>query len=568
MPRWVDCKRATFKYGLGDEFINILKVLHTLGLDRTEKVRVKGVEVSPRDVVAAVLPDPATVGPRMTGKTCAGLWVTGTGKDGQPRSTYLYHVVDNEWTMQEYGHQCVVWQTAINPVVALELLATGTWSGAGVLGPEAFDALPFLDLLTEYGSPVGDQEEHDRRDRAEAATLVTEIPGPESRARLERKKAARRRRGRHDAAGVRHRGRRRRAASTSTATRLIDLGSGIAVTTVGNARRAVVAPGARAGRRLHPHLLHGHAVRRLRRRVRDARRADAGRPRRRSRRCSTPAPRRSRTPSRSPAWRTGRDAVGVFDHAYHGRTNLTMAMTAKNMPYKQGFGPFAGEVYRAPMSYPLRDGLTGERGRGPGDRPPRQAGRCRQPGLPGDRADPRRGRLRRARRRASCRRSPRGAATTASSSSPTRSSPASAAPATGSPATHEGVVPDLVTTAKGIAGGLPLAAVTGRAELMDSVHAGGLGGTYGGNPVACAAALGAIEEMRDARPGRPGPRDRRHHARRGSRRCGRAHPVIADVRGRGAMMAIELVRAGHHRAGRRPDRRASARPATGRASSP
>jgi len=158
MPRWVDCKRATFKYGLGDEFINILKVLHLLGLDRTEKVRVKGVEVSPRDVVAAVLPDPATVGPLMRGKTCAGLWVTGTGKDGERRSTYYYHVVDNEWTMEEYGHQCVVWQTAINPVVALELIARGTWSGAGVLGPEAFDAVPFLDLLTEYGSPWGRQE--------------------------------------------------------------------------------------------------------------------------------------------------------------------------------------------------------------------------------------------------------------------------------------------------------------------------------------------------------------------------------------------------------------------------
>jgi saccharopine dehydrogenase-like NADP-dependent oxidoreductase len=163
MPRWVKCRRATFKYGLGDEFINVLKVLHTLGLDRTEKVRVKGVEVSPRDVVAAVLPDPATIGPRMKGKTCAGLWVTGTGKDDQgnptgPRSTYLYHVVDNEWAMAEYGHQCVVWQTAVNPVVALELLATGTWKGAGVLGPEAFDAVPFLDLLTAYGSPWGVQE--------------------------------------------------------------------------------------------------------------------------------------------------------------------------------------------------------------------------------------------------------------------------------------------------------------------------------------------------------------------------------------------------------------------------
>jgi saccharopine dehydrogenase-like NADP-dependent oxidoreductase len=158
MPRWIDCRRATFKYGLGDEFINILKVLHTLGLDRTEKVRVKGVEVSPRDVVAAVLPDPATVGPRMRGKTCAGLWVTGKGKDGSERSTYLYHVVDNEWTMNEYGHQCVVWQTAINPVIALELLATGAWSGSGVLGPEAFDAVPFLDLLTAYGSPWGIKE--------------------------------------------------------------------------------------------------------------------------------------------------------------------------------------------------------------------------------------------------------------------------------------------------------------------------------------------------------------------------------------------------------------------------
>ena len=159
MPRWIDAKRVTFKYGLGDEFINILTVLHTLGLDRTEKVLVKGVEVSPRDVVAAVLPDPATIGPRMKGKTCAGLWVTGKGKDGEPRSTYLYHVVDNEWSMREYGHQCVVWQTAVNPVIALELLATGVWSGTGVLGPEAFDAAPFLGLLESYGSPWGQRDD-------------------------------------------------------------------------------------------------------------------------------------------------------------------------------------------------------------------------------------------------------------------------------------------------------------------------------------------------------------------------------------------------------------------------
>ncbi len=158
MPRWVEAKRATFKYGLGDEFIGVLKTLHKLGLDSTEQVMVGGVEVSPRDVVAACLPNPATLGDKMHGKTCAGLWVTGTGQDGEPRSTYLYHVVDNDWSMSEYGHQCVVWQTAINPVVALELLANGTWSGAGVLGPEAFDAVPFLELLTEYGSPWGQME--------------------------------------------------------------------------------------------------------------------------------------------------------------------------------------------------------------------------------------------------------------------------------------------------------------------------------------------------------------------------------------------------------------------------
>jgi saccharopine dehydrogenase (NAD+, L-lysine forming) len=159
VPRWVQAKRVTFKYGLGDEFIGVLKTLHKLGLDRTDKVRVGAVEVSPRDVVAACLPDPAGLGDRMRGKTCAGTWVTGRGKDGEPRAVYLYHVVDNEWSMREYGAQAVVWQTAINPVVALELLATGTWQGTGVLGPEAFDATPFLDLLTAYGSPWGMREE-------------------------------------------------------------------------------------------------------------------------------------------------------------------------------------------------------------------------------------------------------------------------------------------------------------------------------------------------------------------------------------------------------------------------
>lgn len=159
MPRWIKAKRVTFKYGLGAEFIEVLKTLHKLGLDSVEPVQVKGVAVSPRDVVAACLPDPAFLGEAMHGSTCAGLWVTGRGKDGAPREVYLYHVVDNQDTMREYGAQCVVWQTAVNPVVALELLAAGTWSGHGVLGPEAFDAVPFLELLSgPYGSPWGVEE--------------------------------------------------------------------------------------------------------------------------------------------------------------------------------------------------------------------------------------------------------------------------------------------------------------------------------------------------------------------------------------------------------------------------
>jgi saccharopine dehydrogenase (NAD+, L-lysine forming) len=151
VPRWVDCTRVTFKYGLGEEFIEVLKTLHKLGLDSTEPIRVRDVDVAPRDVVAAALPDPATLGDRMHGKTCAGTFVTGTGVDGEARATYLYHVSDNEQAMRDYGSQAVVLQTALNPVVALELLANGDWSGAGVLGPEAFDAVPFLDLLTAYG---------------------------------------------------------------------------------------------------------------------------------------------------------------------------------------------------------------------------------------------------------------------------------------------------------------------------------------------------------------------------------------------------------------------------------
>ncbi len=163
VPRAIDCRRVTFKYGLGSEFIGVLRTLHKLGLDSTEPVRVRDVEVAPRDVVAAALPDPATLGDRMRGKTCAGTLVTGVRKGGEPGAVYLYHVADNERTMREYGHQAVVLQTALNPVVALELIAAGTWQGAGVLGPESFDASPFLELLASYGEPHGVVEGDPRR---------------------------------------------------------------------------------------------------------------------------------------------------------------------------------------------------------------------------------------------------------------------------------------------------------------------------------------------------------------------------------------------------------------------
>ena len=238
---------------------------------------------------------------------------------------------------------------------------------------------------------------------------------------------------------------------------------------------------------------------------------------------------------------TGRTAVGVFDHAYHGRTNLTMAMTSKNMPYKQGFGPFAGEVYRAPMSYPFRE-PAGIDGRAAADRAidvfEKQVGASNlacvviEPILgEGGFVVPAAGFLPRIREWTEA----HGIVFVADEIQ------------TGFCRTgdwfacdHEGVVPDLVATAKGIAGGFPLGAVTGRAEMMDAVHVGGLGGTYGGNPVACAAALGAMEAMQN------------HDLRAAARRLGagmthrldglaKAHSCIGDVRGRGAMVAVEIV---------------------------
>jgi saccharopine dehydrogenase-like NADP-dependent oxidoreductase len=157
VPRWLKCKRVTFKYGLGDQFIGVLKTLKMLGLDNKEPINVKGVQVAPRDVVAACLPDPAHLGDKMFGKTCAGTWVKGV-KDGKPRQVYLYQVADNEWCMKNYGVQAVVWQTAVSPVITLELLATGQWHGTGVLGPEAFDPDPFMALMPKYEFPWGIKE--------------------------------------------------------------------------------------------------------------------------------------------------------------------------------------------------------------------------------------------------------------------------------------------------------------------------------------------------------------------------------------------------------------------------
>ncbi|WP_349878904.1 4-aminobutyrate--2-oxoglutarate transaminase [Micromonospora sp. HUAS YX12] len=240
---------------------------------------------------------------------------------------------------------------------------------------------------------------------------------------------------------------------------------------------------------------------------------------------------------------TGRPAVVVFDHAYHGRTNLTMALTAKNMPYKHRFGPFAGEVYRVPMSYPLRDG--GLHGATAAARSiemiEKQVGAENVAALL---IEPIQGEG--------------GFVVPAEGFLPALREWATAAGVvfvadeiqTGFCRTgdwfaceHEGVQPDLITLAKGIAGGLPLAAVTGRADLMDAVHVGGLGGTYGGNPIACAAALAAMETMRELDLAAAA---RRIGAVMGERldAIAAGDPRVAEVRGRGAMLAVEIVQPG------------------------
>jgi saccharopine dehydrogenase-like NADP-dependent oxidoreductase len=157
MPRWIECDRVTFKYGLGDKFINVLKTLDMLGLGSKDPIDVKGVTVAPRDVVAACLPDPAHLGDKMFGKTCAGTWVKGV-KDGQPRQVFLYQVADNQTCMEKYGVQAVSYQTGANPVIAMELLETGAWQGTGVLTPEAFDPDPYIAKMVELDYPYGIKE--------------------------------------------------------------------------------------------------------------------------------------------------------------------------------------------------------------------------------------------------------------------------------------------------------------------------------------------------------------------------------------------------------------------------
>ncbi len=152
IPQKVKAKRVTFKYGLGNDFIEKLKTIHALGLSNKQKVNYRGMEIAPRDFLASLLPDPATIGPIMHGKTCAGAHVAGLNKEGKPYACYIYNVVDNEWSMKNYGDQAVVWQTAINPVIAMELIANGTWKPAGVVGPEWLEPKPFLDLIESYGS--------------------------------------------------------------------------------------------------------------------------------------------------------------------------------------------------------------------------------------------------------------------------------------------------------------------------------------------------------------------------------------------------------------------------------
>jgi len=241
---------------------------------------------------------------------------------------------------------------------------------------------------------------------------------------------------------------------------------------------------------------------------------------------------------------TGRQAIVVFDHAYHGRTNMTLAMTAKVLPYKQGFGPFAGEVYRVPMSYPFRDpeGMTGqEAARRALLQVEKQVGADNVAAVviepiqgEGGFIVPAEGFL-----------PALSEWCTANGAVFVVDEVQSGVARTGEwfAVDHEGIVPDLITVAKGVAGGMPLSGVVGRAEIMDSVHAGGLGGTYGGNPVACAAALGALETIEEwdliARARRI-----EEIIREELSPLVEETGIIGEIRGRGGMMALEFVQPG------------------------
>jgi 4-aminobutyrate aminotransferase/(S)-3-amino-2-methylpropionate transaminase len=392
---------------------------------------------------------------------------------------------------------------------------------------------------------TADQTTADHTAVEQVRRLVTELPGPRSRELMARKGAA-------VAAGV---GTTMPVFAARAGggvvvdvdgNHLVDLGSGIAVTTVGNsAPRVVEAVQAQVAEFTHTCFMvtpyEGYVA------VAEAlNRVTPGDHEKRSALFNSGAEAVENAVKIARA-ATGRDAVAVFDHAYHGRTNLTMAMTAKVMPYKRGFGPFAGEVYRAPMSYPFRDGgLEGgvdgaAAARRALDQLDKQVGADQLAALviepvqgEGGFIEPAPGFLPALAQW--CRE--HGVVFVADEVQ------------TGFARTgdwfacdREGVVPDLIVTAKGIAGGLPLSAVTGRAELMDAAHAGGLGGTYGGNPIACAAALAAIETIEaDGLLARA--REVEELMKRRLRALQERDPRIGDIRGRGAMIAVELVRPG------------------------
>ncbi|QPZ38853.1 4-aminobutyrate--2-oxoglutarate transaminase [Paramicrobacterium chengjingii] len=369
--------------------------------------------------------------------------------------------------------------------------------------------------------------------------LVTSIPGPRSAELAARKRNA-------VAAGV---GTTMPVYATAAGggvvvdvdgNSLIDLGSGIAVTGVGNAHPGVVkAIAEQAERATHTCFMvtpyEGYVA------VAEAlNRLTPGEHAKRSALFNSGAEAVENAVKIARA-HTGRQAVVAFDHAYHGRTNLTMALTAKSMPYKKGFGPFAPEVYRAPVSYPFRDGgMSGpDAARAAISRIETQVGADQLAAIiiepilgEGGFIVPAEGFLTTLARWAR----ENGVVFIADEVQ------------TGFARTgrmfaseHEAIVPDLVTTAKGIAGGMPLSAVTGRAEMMDAVHGGGLGGTYGGNPVACAAALAAIDAFENDGLCEAAERIGEVITRRFGEIAG-SDPRVGDVRGRGAMIAVEFVK--------------------------